>query len=305
MYLWSMVPELVDKYVFLLQTFVEAGGRGLSLDEISSRWMSRYGEKYPRRTFGNHRAAVEEVFGVAITCNRSTNRYYIDAAESAVDKREAVEYLVNTFTVNNLLTLGKQRLSGRVAVEDIPSGQKYLTSVMQAMLDSRQLTIGYRKYMSDETETRHICPYAVKEFEKRWYIVAFSMDADALRTYAMDRITSMEMTEDTFRMPEGFNVDRLFENSYGIYLPEGEKPVLVRLKATKREAAYLKDLPLHESQLIEEETPEHTIFALRVIPNRNFVMELCKRGGALEVLQPQELREEVKHQLETALQSYV
>ncbi len=82
----------------------------------------------------------------------------------------------------------------------------------------------------------------MKEFEKRWYIVAYSMDADALRTYAMDRITSMEMTEDTFRMPEGFNVDRLFENSYGIYLPEGEKPVLVRLKATKREAAYLLSL---------------------------------------------------------------
>ena len=303
-YIWSMVPELVDKYVFLLQTFVEAGDRGLSLEEIASRWESRYGEAYPRRTFANHRDAVEEVFGIIIACNRSTNRYYINAAESAVDKREAVEYLVNTFTVNSLLTLGKHRLSGRVAVEDIPSGQKYLTSVMQAMLDGRQLVIGYKKYMSDETETRHICPYAVKEFEKRWYIVAYSMDAGALRTYAMDRITSIDITGDTFRMPEGFSVDALFENSYGIYLPEDENPVLVRLKATKREAAYLKDLPLHKSQLVEEETSEYTIFALNVIPNRNFVMELCKRGDALEVLQPKELRDTVKHQLEKALESY-
>ncbi|MBO4341029.1 MAG: WYL domain-containing protein [Bacteroidales bacterium] len=299
-----MVSELVDKYVFLLQTFVEAGGRGLDLGEISSRWESRYGEAYPRRTFVNHRRAIEEIFGIVIKCDRSTNRYLIDSAESAVDKREAMEYLVNTFTVNSLLTLGKQRLSGRVAVEDIPSGQKYLTAVMQAMLDNRELVIGYRKYMSDETEQRTICPYAVKEFEKRWYIVALSKEQNGLRTYAMDRITSLAITEDSFRMPAGFNVDEVFESSYGIWLPDDEKPVLVRLKATKREASYLKDLPLHHSQITEEETPDHTVFALRVIPNRNFIMELCKRGDGLEVLQPPALREEVKQQLKKAYSLY-
>jgi len=299
-----MVPELVDKYVYLLQTFVEAGDRGLSLEEVSSRWEDRYDESYPRRTFANHRKAVEEVFGVVIKCDRSTNRYFIDAAESAVDKRQAVEYLVNTFTVNSLLTLGKQRLSGRVAVQDIPSGQKYLTPVMQAMLENRALLIGYKKYMSEETEERRIYPYAVKEFEKRWYIVAYSTDHAQLRTYAMDRITAMKQLEERFKMPAGFDVDALFENSYGIYLPGEENPLLVRLKATKREAAYLKDLPLHPSQVLESETEEYAVFVLRVIPNRNFLMELCKRGGGLEVLQPQQLREEVKKQLETALELY-
>ena len=38
-----MVPELVGKYIFLVQTFVEAGERGLSLQEVSSRWEDRYG----------------------------------------------------------------------------------------------------------------------------------------------------------------------------------------------------------------------------------------------------------------------
>ena len=107
-----MVPELIDKYIFLVQTFVEAGDRGLSLEEVSRRWEDRYGQAYPRRTFLNHRAAIEEVFGISIQCDRSTNRYRIDRGESAVDKREALDYLINTFTVNSLLTLGKERLSG-------------------------------------------------------------------------------------------------------------------------------------------------------------------------------------------------
>ena len=299
-----MVPELISKYIFLVQTFAEAGEAGLSWSQIRRRWEDRCGEEYPRRSFLNHRAAVEEIFGIAISCDRSTNLYRIDRSQSAVDKRAAVEYLINTFTVNSLLTLGRERLSGRVSVEDIPSGQTWLTPVMQAMLDNAVVRISYRKYLSEESECRTLRPYAVKEFEKRWYIVAYSEDASALRTYAMDRILSLERTGETFRMPAGFDVDSLFEASYGIYLPEDETPVLVKLRTTLREAAYLQDLPLHPSQTLLEEAPDHCLFALRVIPNPNFLMELLSRGDRLEVLEPESLRESVKEALKKALQRY-
>ena len=296
-----MVPELVDKYIFLVQTFVEAGEAGLTWQQVQSRWESRYGGAYPRRSFANHRAAVEEVFGITIACDRSTNRYRIDAGESAVDKREAVDYLINTFTVNSLLTLGKERLSGRVAVEDVPSGQKWLTVAMQALLDNAVLRMDYRRYLSGETDRRTVRPYAVKEFAKRWYLVAYSEEAGQLRTYSMDRIHALERTGDTFKMPKGFNVDDLFRDSYGIYLPdEGQEPVLVKLRATERESAYLQDLPLHPSQT----SLGDGIFALRVVPNPNFVMELCKRAGGLEVLEPASLRQAVLDNLKKAIQLY-
>ena len=299
-----MVSELIDKYIWLVQTFIDAGPRGLSLDEIASRWSARYGgEGYPRRSFNNHREAVAEVFGIEIACNRSTNRYYIDAGESAVDKRESVDWLINTFTVNSLLSLGKERLSGRVSVEDIPSGQKYLVSVMQAMLDDAVMELRYRKYLREE-ELRHIRPYAVKEFAKRWYVVAWSLEASALRVYAMDRILSLQPTGEKFRMPKDFQVDRLFEASYGVYLPEDDPPVIVKLRTTLREAAYLQDLPLHPSQMFLGMEDGHCLFALRVIPNPNLVMELCRHGSGLEVLEPASLREQVRQELRNALKMY-
>jgi len=300
-----MVSELIDKYIWLVQTFIDAGERGLSLPEIADRWTARYGgEDYPRRSFNNHREAVAEVFGIEIACNRSTNRYYIDAGESAVDKRQSVDWLVNTFTVNNLLTLSKERLSGRVSVEDIPSGQKWLVSVMQSMLDNTEMELHYRKYMSEDEEVRHIRPYAVKEFAKRWYIVAYSEEASALRVYAMDRILALKPTGEKFKMPKGFQVDDLFESSYGIYLPEGEEPVLVKLRTTLREAAYLQDLPLHPSQVFLGSEGDFCLFALCVIPNPNFIMELVKHGGRLEILEPESLREQVKQELRNALKLY-
>lgn len=299
-----MVQELIDKYVFLVQTFVTAGETGLSWPQVQRKWEDRYGESYPRRSFVNHRQAVEQVFGIVITCDRSTNLYRIDQAESAVDKREAIDYLINTFTVKSLLTLGKERLSGRVAVEDVPSGQKHLTVLMQAMLDGAVLRIQYRKYLSAETDVRTIRPYAVKEFEKRWYLVAWSEEAGALRSYALDRILALERTGDLFKMPADFDINALFRDSYGIYLPEGEKPALVRLRTSLREAAYLQDLPLHPSQVLEARDAEHCIFALYLIPNPNLVMDLCKRGDRLEVLEPASLREAVLQAHKKALQRY-
>lgn len=298
-----MVQELVEKYIYLVQTFLEAGEQGLTWPELQEKWEDRFDESYPRRSFFNHRAAIEEIFGIVITCDRSTNCYLIDRRESAVDGRAATDYLINTFTVNSLLTLGKERLSGRVSVEDIPSGQIYLTAVMQAMLDNAGLHIAYRKYLSKESEQRDIRPYAVKEFAKRWYIVAWSEEAQALRTYAMDRITSLERNGKSFKMPSGFDVEHLFEASYGIYLPEAA-PVLVKLKTTLREAAYLQDLPLHPSQVLVEQGQEHCIFALRVIPNPNLIMDLCKYGGRMEVLEPQSVRDAVHQAHKNALQLY-
>lgn len=300
-----MVTELIDKYIYLVQSFVEAGERGLSWPEIAGRWEDRYGEPYPRRSFLNHRAAVEEVFGITISCDRSTNLYRIDAGESAVDKREAVEYLIDTFTVNSLLTLGKERLSGRVSVENIPSGQKYLTTLMQAMLDSAVLCIRYRKYMSKEADERTVRPYALKEAAKRWYLVAFSEQAGTLRVYALDRIAGLERSGEHFRMPANFDVNRAFEASFGVYLPEeGQEPVLVKLRTTLRESAYLEDLPLHPSQVLLERSSSHCIYALRVIPNPHLIMELCKYGSRVEVLEPAPLREAVRDTLKKTLELY-
>ena len=118
-----MVSELIDKYLWLTRLLVDAGHKGLTLSEISSSWEQRYGSEYPRRTFNNHREAIAEIFGIEIQCRRADNCYFIAEGEDTLSSDKTRSWLVDTFTVNKLLELGKQRLSGRVSVENIPSGQ--------------------------------------------------------------------------------------------------------------------------------------------------------------------------------------
>lgn len=312
-----MVSELIGKYIWLVQSLIAAGGGGMTFKELNEKYSRRFGQAYSRRTFNNHRLAVADLFGIDIDCDRSTNRYFIPYSGDVLDNNESIGWLVNTFTVNSLLSLGKERLSGRVSVEEIPSGQKYLTAIMQAMEDGKELEIVYGKYSSDSLETLHVQPFAVKEHEKRWYLVAFcheragadrrNDDINAWRVYGLDRITSLQVTDASFRMPKDFDVDGIFSQSYGIYFPKaGQKPVTIRFKVTDEEARYLRDLPIHRSQVEENAAKgDGRIFRIRVIPNRNLTMEFCRHAGRLEVIEPEEVRLSVKEELEKAYKQYI
>lgn len=319
-----MVPELINKYLWLLQTLIGAGEFGLSLEEILSRFEERFDSNYSRRTFNNHRAAIGEVFGVGIACNRRTNRYYVPFREEVLDNDESVSWLINTFTVNSVLTLGRKRLSGRVSVEEVPSGQKYLTTIMQAMQDGKELEIDYRKYSVKSPAgegSLHVQPFAVKEHEKRWYLIGFchersrkssgdNADMKAWRVYGLDRIASMRVTDSLFRMPKNFDVDRIFYNSYGIFFPEeGRKAVTIRFRSTAEEACYLRDLPLHRSQTEEPDNQRgsgdgNIVFKIRVIPNKNLIMDFCRHGDRIEILDPPEVRAAVAEELQRAASLY-
>ena len=299
-----MVTELLQKYIWLVQTFVRAGKNGLSLSEIEDRWESRFDLPYSRRTFNNHREAVEEVFGIRIECNRGTNRYFIRYTDDVSDENAESAWLINTFTVNNILRLGKERLSGRVSVEDIPSGHMHLTAIMEAMTESRKIKIRYHKYTSSQADSLTLHPYAVKEFAKRWYLVAYCEEREALRVYGLDRIKALDITEDDFKMPAGFDVDATFATSFGTYLPEGKAQV-VTFRTTEKEARFLRDLPLHSSQEeIKSSDKEHVTFSIFVCPNESLIMEFCKHGRRLEVLSPESVRTAVAEQLMEAARIY-
>ena len=304
-----MVTELLQKYIWLVQTFVRAGEQGLTLGELSDRWEDRFDSPYSRRTFNNHREAVEEVFGIRIECNRSTNRYFIGYSKDIIDENAETAWLINTFTVNSMLALGKERLSGRIAVEDIPSGHIHLTAIMEAMTSNNEIIIEYMKYTSNEVSSYTLRPYAVKESARRWYVIGYCIERKQLRVFGLDRVHQLRISDRTFRMPAGFDVDEAFATSFGPYLPEGPGRTIV-FRAKETEARFLRDLPIHPSQKeikisktggLSDRTVTFEIFASL---NKAMIMEFCKHGSRLEVLSPSDVREAVARQLSAAAQLY-
>ena len=305
-----MVSELLEKYIWLVQTFIRAGENGLTLQEISDRWERRFGNAYSRRTFNNHRKEVEEVFGIFIDCRRSTNSYFIEYSGDVADEHAESAWLINTFTVNKVLSLGKERLSGRVSVENIPSGHQHLTSVIDAMTGNSAIEVEYKKYTSKVSEKLTIHPYAVKESAKRWYIIAYCVERQGLRVYGLDRVKSLKITDSTFVMPKDFDVEEMFATSFGIYLPDN-KGQKVTFRTSIEEAQYLKDLPIHSSQCEEKNDGKNVTFSIFVCTkdkNGKFyydlLMEFCKYGSKVEITSPADLREAVAEEFRKAAEIY-
>ena len=305
-----MVSELLEKYIWLVQTFIRAGENGLTLQEITNKWERRFGSAYSRRTFNNHRKEVEDVFGIFIDCRRSTNTYFIEYSSDIADENAESAWLINTFTVNRVLSLGRERMSGRISVGNIPSGHQYLTSVLEAMTENNVIEIEYKKYTSKVSEELTLHPYAVKESAKRWYLIAYCKERKGMRIYGLDRVKSMKICENTFTMPKNFDIDEIFSTTFGIYLSDS-KGQKVTFRTSCEEAQYLRDLPIHSSQCEEANDGNNVTFSIFVCTKdqngkfyNDLLMEFCKYGSKVEIISPADLREAVADEFRKAAEIY-
>ena len=211
-----MSKNQVNKYVWLVETLYNA--KKITLKEINERWTQTdlsEGEPIPKRTFHTWKNAVEEMFGLVIMCDKHDgDRYYIENRE-VLDDDGLQRWLLNTMSVNNTL-LENKTLSDRILLENIPSGQEYLTTVMEAMRKSKLLKITYKSYWSEHESTFPVAPYCVKLFRQRWYMVGYSVKEKIIRIYSLDRVYGAQLTDKPFKYPDDFSPEVFFSGCFGI-----------------------------------------------------------------------------------------
>jgi hypothetical protein len=275
---------LFNRYVWLVDVIYRYGR--ITFEEINGRWqkssLNEDEEDLPLRTFHNHRAAIEEMFGVIIECDkRDGYKYYIDNADD-METGGVRKWLLNTVAVNNLIN-ESYRLKRRILFENIPSGQRYLTLIIEAMRDELTLEITYHGFERDKPATFEIEPYCVKVFKQRWYVVARSF-YDTVRIYSLDRIQDLRITDKPFKFPEDFSPEEYFEHTFGIIVEEDIKPCRVELMVFGNQRRYLQTLPLHHSQEEIEIGEDYSIFGYFLAPTFDFKQEILSHGERIKVL---------------------
>ena len=232
------------------------------------------------------------MFGLVIMCDKHDgDRYYIENRDD-LEEGGFQRWLLNTMSVNNTL-LENKALSGRILLENIPSGQDFLATVMEAMKKSKLLEITYKGYWSEHEHTFPVAPYCVKLFRQRWYLVGNSVNEDIIRIYALDRVLESNLSDIAFKYPKQFDPEKYFKHCFGIIHDEDCPLETVKLKVSHDQAKYLRSLPLHPSQKELVHTGEYSIFSVEVRPTFDFQQELLWNGDAVEVLEPLWLREEM------------
>ena len=254
------------------------------LEEIQRRYESHFGrgEELSERQFHRYTDAVEELFDIEIKYSR-TQRGYMIADREGIDNMGMRKWLIQTFSVNNILH-ESQELKNRILFEDVPSGQQHLTTIVDAMREGVALSMTYHSFHREEPSTFEVEPYCVKLFEQRWYMLGMS---DKLRIYALDRIKALEPTERKFKLPKKFDAAKFFEDYYGIIIGDEDFDVEpVALKVDWWQSKYLRTLPLHHTQVEVERNEEYSIFEYRLCPSFDFRQKILSMGATVEVLAP-------------------
>ena len=292
-----MKPSLIFyQYIWIINTLCKFGE--LTFEELNQKWQAdrqSEGNALQRSSFNRHREAILDMFGIIIECDKKTYKYYI-SNKHVLSDGSVEHWLFSTLTVHGMLA-DSASVKERLVLESVPVGEKYMQLIIRAIRTNRRLRIGYKSFKAEGYE-KTVCPYALKLFRQRWYLLALN-DKEQMRTYALDRMTMMEQTNEPFEMPVSFSPQAYFSEYFGV-LTDGTPLARVVIRAHGWLPNYLRTLPLHHSQRELASTDSYADFALDIRPTSDFIGELLRYSDTIEVLEPRQLREKM-HQIATRI----
>lgn len=289
----SMASDLFKKYIWLADTIRRAGS--ITFAEINERWQRSTlsgGKRFALRTFHNHREAIEELFGIRIACDERTNRYYITDSDD-LQRDSMANWLLDSFSVSNMLR-DTQSLRSRILIENIPSSKSFLTYILEAMRENRQIGVTYQPFYGDTPFELTLRPLFVKLYERRWYLYADKPHEAKIKLYALDRMQAVRLTEKRFTPPADLDPGNYLSGAFGVAVYDDIKPCTIRIRAYGDGPKYLRTLPLHDSQQEIETTADYADFEYRVAPTYEFYRAVLAQHIDIEVLSPIAVRNETE-----------
>ena len=292
--------KIFQQYIWLVNTLRQY--KRLSLEEISDLWVKDQvigGSPLTRASFIRHKDAILNMFGIIIECDLDRGYKYYIANPEVLDDESIERWMLSTLTVSTVLS-DSVSLQERILLENVPAGEEYLQTIIQAIKTNRRLLITYQRF-GNESYEKIISPYALKLFHQRWYLLAFTGRHYA--TYSLDRMLAVSLTDETFEMPDDFSPQDYFSEYFGVLTDETPLEHVV-IRAYGRTPDYLRTLPLHATQRELLQTDEYTDFSIDIRPTPDFIGQLLNHADGIEVLEPADFRLKIREIIEKTLNRY-
>ncbi len=183
------------------------------------------------------------------------------------------------------------------------SGNEFLSPLLGAIRGSNLATFEYTSFVTNKAKNRKVIPLLLKEYRNRWYLISFDLEKKAVITYALERMSDVEILEEVGLKPLDFEPDLFFKHAVGITSSEDEPSVIV-FKADNVSAKYINSQPFHSSQRLIKEGKNKSTFELRVLISEEFTRSILSYAGGIEIIEPEEFREEVILRIEEMMKNY-
>lgn len=208
-----MARQQLRRYIWLIDTIRSAGARGITYEEINDKWtrssLNEDGGDFPWRTFQDHKKAIQEEFDIEISCDRRDNTYRME--EEYNEYGSVKSTLIDALVLNNAIRETPD-LNGSIVFND-NFHQQCMPELIKAIKNHQTIKFRYKRHDSipeakierDIDRVISFQPYGLYN-STLWFTVGKSLSDGMINIYALHRLSEIEFLDDTFTVPEDFNV---------------------------------------------------------------------------------------------------
>lgn len=178
---------------------------------------------------------------------------------------------------------------------------KIINRINQAAMECRRIELVYRPLKSKRDTFRKIDPYKIRFFEGTIYVIAFCHLRNEIRTFVLDRIKLLRLTDETFKPPENFDLNEYIKHSFKVMNGELYE-VIIRI--TPAWARYVSEKIWHESQKtrkLDDGSVQLTFHVAGLDEIKQWILSL---GPKAYVMEPEKLRKMIQSDLRKTLFQY-
>jgi predicted DNA-binding transcriptional regulator YafY len=165
-----------------------------------------------------------------------------------------------------------------------------LRLLRDALIFQYRVKLGYRPVGRKRATTYTVDPYSLIFHRGGLYLLGFAHNRRGLRTFAVERLTRVEVEKERFEMPENFRPEERFRNAFGIV---DETAMRVRVRFSPTVAHAVRDRIWHPSQRIEPLPDGGVVISFNAGGKMEILSWLLSFGEHAELLAPADLRDEV------------
>ena len=171
------------------------------------------------------------------------------------------------------------------------SVEPFLKELEQAVADGYSVKILYHKSGEKQLNYRLVDPYRIIYWNNKWYVIGFCHLRNDIRSFRVDRIESLMLTENKFNRPENFSARDFFIKSL---LPTIEDKEGIISLVINGEKSVLADICQHWflGHYLQERTSNQAVFLLEKDMMHTYVPYLLlPYNKSIKVIEPISLKE--------------
>lgn len=182
--------------------------------------------------------------------------------------------------------------------EDVLFSEK-LHTLYDMIVQKNAIIMEYKPYTKASYMVT-VSPYYLKQFNRRWFLIAKTSGYDSFSVYSLDRIGNIKKATKQQYESSNTNFKEYFEDIIGVTIKNNEPVETIILAVKKEHYPYIESKPIHATQrlrsnyITESFSNENYMFIeIKVIKNKELIARILEYGNQLFVVEPESIREEV------------